>query len=74
MWDILEIVKNLVFPIDFVVLDIEDDANVPLILGRAFSTTSRSLIDMEEEKWILKVGDNEVVFKFPSSSIDSSNI
>ena len=33
-------VKHLIFPADFIVIDIEDDANIPLILGRPFMSTA----------------------------------
>ena len=29
------------FPVDFVIMDIEEDAHVPLILGRPFLNTAR---------------------------------
>ena len=38
--DVLVSVGHLVFLIDFVVLDIEEDARVPIILGNPFLATS----------------------------------
>ncbi|XP_076953329.1 uncharacterized protein LOC143627372 [Bidens hawaiensis] len=39
-------VDGLVFPIDFVVLDIEADERIPIILGHPFLRTSRALVDV----------------------------
>ncbi|GJY38463.1 reverse transcriptase domain-containing protein [Tanacetum coccineum] len=48
------------FPADFVVVDFEDDPRVPLILGRSFLKTSRTLIDIYEGEFTFCV-DNEAV-------------
>ncbi|MCI89060.1 hypothetical protein A2U01_0110348, partial [Trifolium medium] len=32
--DVLVKIKDLVFPADFVIVDIEEDADIPIILGR----------------------------------------
>ncbi|MCI75225.1 hypothetical protein A2U01_0096493, partial [Trifolium medium] len=34
--DVLVKIKDLVFPVYFVIIDIEEDADVPIILGRPF--------------------------------------
>ena len=48
------------FPIDFVVLDIECNASCPIILGRPFLRTIGAIIDMKEGKikyqFLLKKG------------------
>ena len=41
--DVLVKVKHLIFLADFVVIDIEEDANIPLILGHPFSFPTPSL-------------------------------
>ncbi|XP_073153645.1 uncharacterized protein [Henckelia pumila] len=46
--DVLVKVDKFIFPADFVVLDMEEDQNVPLILGRPFLETGRALIDVQE--------------------------
>ncbi|MCI35559.1 hypothetical protein A2U01_0056780, partial [Trifolium medium] len=48
--DVLVKIKDLVFPVDFIIIDIEEDADVPIILGRPFLATSRAVIDMEKEE------------------------
>ena len=45
--DVLVKVKKLYFPADFIVLDMEEDREVPLILGRPFLATGNALIDMQ---------------------------
>ncbi|KAK1424617.1 hypothetical protein QVD17_19950 [Tagetes erecta] len=39
-------VDKFIFPMNFVVLDMEADKKVPIILGRPFLRTSRALIDV----------------------------
>jgi len=40
-------VELLYFPADFIVLDMEDDREVPLILGCSFLATGNILIDVQ---------------------------
>ncbi|XP_062113998.1 uncharacterized protein LOC133825010 [Humulus lupulus] len=44
--DILVKVDKFIFPADFIVLDMEEDSNVPIILGRPFLATGQALIDV----------------------------
>ncbi|XP_028215070.1 uncharacterized protein LOC114397156 [Glycine soja] len=44
--DVLIQVKHLVFPADFVVMDIEEDPNIPIILGSPFMSMTNCIIDM----------------------------
>ena len=44
--DVLVKVGNFVFPVDFIILDMEEDSQVPLLLGRPFLATGAALIDM----------------------------
>ncbi|XP_050918703.1 uncharacterized protein LOC127136151 [Lathyrus oleraceus] len=46
--DVLVKIDKFVFPVDFVILEILDDEEIPLILGRPFLETGRCLIDIEE--------------------------
>lgn len=54
--DVLVWVDKFIFPIDFVVLYMDSDAEVPIILCRPFLATARALIDVESEKLIICVG------------------
>ncbi|MCH98899.1 hypothetical protein A2U01_0019908 [Trifolium medium] len=56
-------IKDMVFSVDFVIVDIEEDANIPIILGRPFLATSRALMDMETGELTLKMGDKERTIK-----------
>ncbi|XP_071705035.1 uncharacterized protein [Rutidosis leptorrhynchoides] len=53
---------TLVFPTDFVVLDMEVDERIPLILGRPFFNTTRCLIDVYGQQLTLRIGDQKVSF------------
>ncbi|GKC32482.1 reverse transcriptase domain-containing protein, partial [Tanacetum coccineum] len=50
------------FPTDFVVVDFKADHRVPLILGRSFLRTGRSLIDVYEGELILRDGNEQIIF------------
>ncbi|XP_021666346.2 uncharacterized protein LOC110654598 [Hevea brasiliensis] len=49
--------------IDFVVLEMEEDVQIPIILGRPFLETTRAIIDVKNKRLTLKVGEEEVDFK-----------
>lgn len=46
---------------DFVVLDVEEDIEVPLILGRSFLAIGRALIDVHQGRLTLREGGKEVI-------------
>ena len=46
--DVLVPVGKFVFPVDFIILDMEEDSQVPLLLGRPFLATEAALIDMQK--------------------------
>ncbi|GJW86492.1 reverse transcriptase domain-containing protein [Tanacetum coccineum] len=50
------------FPTDFVIVDFEADPRVPLILGRSFLRTSRTLIDVYGGELILRDGNEQIAF------------
>ena len=60
--DVLIQVKHLTFPADFVVIDIEEDAEIPLILGCQFMSTTSCVVDMGKGKLELSVDDQNVTF------------
>ncbi|KAK6147887.1 hypothetical protein DH2020_018799 [Rehmannia glutinosa] len=60
--DVLIKVDKFIFPADFVVLDMEEDHEMPLILGRPFLATGRALIDVQRGELTLRVNDDEVLF------------
>ncbi|GKB73739.1 putative reverse transcriptase domain-containing protein, partial [Tanacetum coccineum] len=62
---------KFVFPVDFIVLDMPEDINVPLILERPFLSTAHAKIDVFERKITLRIRNDKIVFK---SDSPTSNI
>ncbi|XP_052730489.1 uncharacterized protein LOC128195838 [Vigna angularis] len=60
--DVLVKVDKFVFLVDFVIMEMEENGDVPLILGRPFMKTARVLIDVENDKLKVRVQDEEVNF------------
>ncbi|XP_050897258.1 uncharacterized protein LOC127104087 [Lathyrus oleraceus] len=58
--DVLVKIDKFVFPVDFVILKMPEDEEIPLILGRLFLETGRCLINIEEGTMTLKVYDEEL--------------
>ncbi|XP_031382022.1 uncharacterized protein LOC116196442 [Punica granatum] len=46
--NVLVKVDKFIFPVDFIVLEMEEDREVPMILGRPFLATGKALIDVEQ--------------------------
>ncbi|PIN19259.1 DNA-directed DNA polymerase [Handroanthus impetiginosus] len=72
--DILVKVDKFIFPADFVVLNMEADSEIPIILGRLFFATGRTLIDIQKGELTMRVQDQQITFnvfkamKFPNES------
>ena len=60
--DVLVKVDKFIFPADFVVLDMDEDADIPIILGRPFLATGRTLIDVQRGELTMRVKDEQVTF------------
>ena len=60
--DVLIKVGKFVFLVDFVVINIKEDKQVPLLLGRAFLATGAALIDVKKGELTLRVRDEAVHF------------
>ena len=60
--DVLVQVDKFIFPADFIVLDYEADKDVPIILGRPFLATGRTLIDVQKGELTMRVHDQQVTF------------
>ena len=65
--DVLIKVRKFIFHVDFVVMDMEEDTQVPLLLGRPFLATGVALIDVKKRELTLKVGDEAVHFNLNKS-------
>ena len=61
--DVLIKVGKFIFPVDFVVMDMEEDTQVPLLPGRPFVATRDALIDVKRGELTLIVGEEVVHFK-----------
>ena len=62
--DVFVNVDKFIFPVDFVVLDMEEDKEASIILGRPFLTTGQALIDVNYGELTLRVGKDQVKFNF----------
>lgn len=58
--DVIVKIGMFVFPVDFVILEMPEDEEIPLILGRPFLETAKCLINIEEGTLTLKVYDEEL--------------
>ncbi|XP_015966482.1 uncharacterized protein LOC107490223 [Arachis duranensis] len=70
--NVLVKVDKFFFPVDFVILDIEEDDNTPIILGRPFLATAMALIDVEKGELMLRVYDEHIVFHVFKNLQDST--
>ena len=57
--DVLVKVRQFTFPADFVIMDIEEDAEIPLILGRPFMLTANCVVDMGKGNLEMSVDDKK---------------
>ncbi|KAH9725430.1 hypothetical protein KPL70_007875 [Citrus sinensis] len=55
--DVLVKVDKFIFPVDFIVLDFEADKEVPIILGRPFLATGKTLIAVQKGELAMRVND-----------------
>ncbi|XP_052204033.1 uncharacterized protein LOC127809310 [Diospyros lotus] len=81
--DVLVKVKDLIFPADFYVLNMEDDnklGHAPLILGRPFLKTARTIIKVHEGTLSMEFAGNTIHFnildsmKYPSEDHSSWHV
>ena len=55
-------VDKSIFHAHFIILNMEEDKEVPIILGRPFLAMGRALIDVQKGELRLKVQEEEVAF------------
>ncbi|XP_016178353.1 uncharacterized protein LOC107620742 [Arachis ipaensis] len=73
--DLLVKVGEFIFPADFVVFDMEEEANTSIILGRPFLATARAIIDVQKGELVLRLLEEKMVFNvfkamiYPKESI-----
>ena len=70
-------VGKFIFPVDFVVMKMEEDNQVLLLLGRPFLETGAALIDVQNGELTLRVGNEAVHFNLNISltqpDVDAGN-
>ena len=65
-------VNKFIILVDFIILDMDEDIEVPIILGRPFLATTEAVIDVKNGRLSLKISEEEVEFdlfklgKYPS--------
>ena len=64
-------VGKFIFPVDFLVMKMEEDNQVPLLLGRPFLATGATLIDVQKGEMTLRVGNEAVHFNLNKSLTQS---
>ena len=65
--DVLIKVGNFIFLVEFMVIDIKEDKQVPLLLDRPFLATGVALIDLKKGELMLRVRDEAVHFNLNQS-------
>ena len=75
--DVLVKVGKSIFPVDFVVMKMEEDNQVPLLLGIPFLATGVALVDVQKGELTLRVGNEAVHFNLnkslTQSDVDAEN-
>ncbi|XP_019229595.1 PREDICTED: uncharacterized protein LOC109210607 [Nicotiana attenuata] len=61
--DVLVRADKFVFHVNFIVVNMEENREVPLILGRSFLSTGRAILDIQERQLMLRVGEERLIFK-----------
>ena len=65
--DVLVKVGKFIFPMDVVIMQMEEDTQVPLLLRRPFLATGDALIDVQKGELTLRVGNEAVHFNINRS-------
>ncbi|XP_075102480.1 uncharacterized protein LOC142177482 [Nicotiana tabacum] len=76
--NVLVKVDKFVFPVDFIVLEMKECPDEPIILGRPFLATEKAIIDVHQGQLILRVDEERVIFymqkilRFSGDEVSSS--
>ena len=65
--DVLVKVGKFIFPVDFLVINMEEDKHVSLLFGRPFLAIGETLIDVKKGELTLRVRKEEVKFNLNQS-------
>ncbi|XP_073152769.1 uncharacterized protein [Henckelia pumila] len=72
--NVLVKIDKFIYPIDFVILDMNADCEVPRILGHSFLSMSRALVDVEKGELILRLNNEQVMFNMLKLANDSPQL
>ncbi|MCI03892.1 hypothetical protein A2U01_0024933, partial [Trifolium medium] len=78
--DVLVRVDKFIFPADFIIMDFTADEDTPILLGRLFLATGRTLIDVEKGELTMRVNSQEVTFnvlkamKYPHEQVEDVSL
>ncbi|XP_019264333.1 PREDICTED: uncharacterized protein LOC109241963 [Nicotiana attenuata] len=61
--DVLVRVDTFVFPVDFIVVKMEENKETPLILRRPFLAMGRAILDIHDRTIMLRVGEETLTFE-----------
>ncbi|KAK5771673.1 hypothetical protein PVK06_047908 [Gossypium arboreum] len=65
--DVLVKIDKFIFPINFIVPYIEEDSNTPLIIGRPFLATAKTIINVGTGELTIRVGDETITLQARNS-------
>ena len=71
--DVLVKVGKFVFLVDFFIMQMEEDTQVPLLLGRPFLAIGAPLIEVQKAELTLRVGDEILQFNI-NMSLEHPNV
>ena len=69
--DVLVKVGGFLFPIDFYIMDIPEDPEIPIVLGRPLLATSQADINMKKGEMTLECMEEKLLFKASRVDLDS---
>src|SRR3990170_9160119 len=72
--DVPIVVANVTILTDFVILEMPEDDNISIILGRPFLNTAGAVIDCNESKLTFQINGNEHTVHFPKKKFQVNGI
>ena len=72
--DVPVVVANVTLLTDFVILEMPEDDNMLIILGRPFLNTTRAVIDCNKSKVTFHINGNEHTVHFPKKQFQVNGI
>ena len=72
--DVPVVVANVTILIDFVILEMPEDNNMSIILGRPFLNTAGAIIDCNKSKVTFHINGNEHTVHFPKKQFQVNGI